>query len=300
MSDIAHADFDDPDLPEGETRKLDFAEVYSIIQQLMVAGNETTTKFLNETMRILIENPEWWEALETDTAGNVSGLSRKGCGFFAQSGPVSRRDPRHRHRGHGRAEGARIWVMFGAANRDDVTFDDGETFDPTRDNLKDHIAFGKGHHFCIGAPLSRLEGKVALEELVSGSSCPIQRGQHLRVRAQLHPPRPGRNSISTSRSASRTRTPGLCCDAAQCRVQPQPSALGGARSEGGGNSIARSACQRAQLDVDEALHAHRLTVGEADAGEWDTGGFGPLLDIAETLGIHSQERRDEDSENSAA
>ena len=78
LSDIAHADFDDPDLPEGETRKLEFAEVNSIIQQLMVAGNETTTKLLNETMRILIEQPHWWEALENDMEGTVNGVVEEG------------------------------------------------------------------------------------------------------------------------------------------------------------------------------------------------------------------------------
>ncbi|MEC7923637.1 MAG: hypothetical protein VYB80_00320, partial [Actinomycetota bacterium] len=49
LSDLTHADFEDPDLAEGVTRKLNFPEVYGIMRQLMVAGNETTTKFLNET-----------------------------------------------------------------------------------------------------------------------------------------------------------------------------------------------------------------------------------------------------------
>ena len=69
-------------------------------------------------------------------------------------------------------QGSRIWVIFAAANRDQQTFGDAESFDPTRENLKDHVAFGKGHHFCIGAPLSRLEGKVAFEELVKRIKLP--------------------------------------------------------------------------------------------------------------------------------
>ena len=78
LSDLTHADFDDPDLPEGQTRKLHFPEVYGIIRQLMVAGNETTTKFLNETMRLLIENPQWWERLENDPDGIVHGIVEEG------------------------------------------------------------------------------------------------------------------------------------------------------------------------------------------------------------------------------
>jgi cytochrome P450 len=51
-------------------------------------------------------------------------------------------------------------------------FSDSESFNPNRANIKEHIAFGKGHHFCIGAPLSRLEGKIALEELVKRLKLP--------------------------------------------------------------------------------------------------------------------------------
>jgi cytochrome P450 len=166
LSEIAHADFADPDLPEGETRKLEFAEVFSIIQQLMVAGNETTTKLLNETMRVLIEQPELWDRLVDDFDNTWNGVVEEGLRYSSPNQGLFRVATRDTEiEGIAIPKGSRIWVMFGAANRDERVFEDPETFDPDRDNLKEHIAFGKGHHFCIGAPLSRLEAKVALEEL---------------------------------------------------------------------------------------------------------------------------------------
>lgn len=173
LSDIAHADYDDPDLPEGETRKLNFAEIFSILQQLMVAGNETTTKFLNETMRLLIENPEWWDRMVTDSEGTWNGLVEEGLRVSSPNQGLFRTATKDTEfHGIEIEKGTRIWIMFGSANRDERTFPDAEEFDPSRDNLKEHIAFGKGHHFCIGAPLSRLEGKVALEELTKRIKLP--------------------------------------------------------------------------------------------------------------------------------
>ncbi len=173
LSDLVHADFDDPDTPEGETRKLTFAEVFSIIQQLMVAGNETTTKFLNETIRLLIEQPEWWGRLVADPDAMINGLVEEGLRVSSPNQGLFRVVTKDTEiEGVEIPKGSRVWVMFGAANRDERTFPDSEAFDPTRDNLKEHIAFGKGHHFCIGAPLSRLEGKVAFEELAKRIELP--------------------------------------------------------------------------------------------------------------------------------
>ncbi len=167
LSDITHADFADPDLPDGETRKLTYPEVFSIMSQLMVAGNETTTKFLNETIRLLIENPEWWDALEADPEGAAPGIVEEGLRLSSPNQGLFRRVTRDTSiEGVEIPKGSTVWVMFGAANRDERFFPDSENFHADRDNFKDHIAFGKGHHFCIGAPLSRLEGRVAFEELV--------------------------------------------------------------------------------------------------------------------------------------
>lgn len=173
LSDLAHADFDDPDTPEGETRKLEFPEVYSIIKQLMVAGNETTTKFLNETMRMLIERPDAWAALVSDPVAHVHGLVEEGLrlsspnqGLFRHVTADTELD------GVPIPAGSTLWVMFAAANRDESVFADAEEFDLSRANLNEHLAFGKGHHFCIGAPLSRLEGRVAFEELAKRIELP--------------------------------------------------------------------------------------------------------------------------------
>jgi cytochrome P450 len=64
--------------------------------------------------------------------------------------------------------GSRLVLVYAAANRDpEVWGSDPDGFDPGRPNLKEHLAFGKGIHFCLGAPLSRLEMQVAFEELGS-------------------------------------------------------------------------------------------------------------------------------------
>jgi cytochrome P450 len=63
-------------------------------------------------------------------------------------------------------EGSAILFLVGAANRDDRRFPDGDRFDIHRD-APSHLAFGYGPHFCLGAALARLEGRVALDEMLT-------------------------------------------------------------------------------------------------------------------------------------
>ena len=162
LSDLARAEFEDE---SGELRPLDIPELLSIISQLMVAGNETTTKLLNETVRLLIENPAEWERIRREPKAipamveEAVRMSSPNQGMFR----LATRDavledveiPK----------GSLLWIMFGSANRDERVFPDPDRFDPTRTNLKEHVAFGRGAHFCIGAPLARLEARVAFEQL---------------------------------------------------------------------------------------------------------------------------------------
>ncbi len=153
---------EDPDLPD---EALTMAEMLSILQQILVAGNETTTKMLTEMMRLFGESPDEWERLRADPARSrvvveeTLRLSTPTQGMWrvvAEDTELS---------GVSLAAGSRIVVMFASANRDTENFVDSDNFDPDREGLTGHIAFGKGIHYCLGANLSRLEGRVAAEEL---------------------------------------------------------------------------------------------------------------------------------------
>ena len=151
----------------GEARVLDYPELVSIILQLMVAGNETTTKLINETVKLLIENPEQLQRIKDDPS-TIPAMVEEGLRMSSPNQGLFRIVTQDVElEGVKVPKGARIWVMFGAANRDEEHFPDPDRFDPTRENLKEHIAFGKGAHFCIGAPLARLEAKVCFEQFAA-------------------------------------------------------------------------------------------------------------------------------------
>ena len=165
LTNLLNASIDDDDPEVTDKRQLDMPEMLSIIQQLLVAGNETTAKSLTEMVRLLAENPEEWAALKADPSRaekvfeETLRLSTPTQGMWriltkdAELGGVQL------------TKGQRIIIVFASANRDEALYDNPDDFIPMRDHLRDNLAFGKGIHFCLGANLSRLEGKVAAEEL---------------------------------------------------------------------------------------------------------------------------------------
>ncbi len=151
---------------DGIERGLDMAEMLSILLQLLVAGNETTTKALTEGVMLLATHPDQWEALKADPAGRAPVVTEEVLRLAAPTQGMFRRVTRDTEiDGVSVPEGARLVVMYAAANRDPSVFTAPDDFDPDRENMKEHLAFGKGIHFCLGAPLSRLEMQVAFEAL---------------------------------------------------------------------------------------------------------------------------------------
>jgi cytochrome P450 len=170
LTNLLNARIDEGDLDEHgnplEDRELDMPEMLSILQQLLVAGNETTTKMLTEMMRLLAENPEEWEAVRKDPS-RIRNVVEETLRLSTPTQGMWRVVTKDVTLGGVEIKaGSRLVIMYASANRDEKVFTDVDSFCPMRENLGEQLAFGKGTHYCLGANLSRLEGKVCLEEIV--------------------------------------------------------------------------------------------------------------------------------------
>ena len=141
------------------------AEILSVIQQLTVAGNETSTNTMAEGIKLFIENPDQWKLLREQPeliknateeilrlASPVAGIWR----IVTQNTVLN---------GHVVPAGAKVMLRFAAASRDPEIFENPDKFDIERPNAKSHFAFGRGIHTCLGNMLARKEIMVALEQL---------------------------------------------------------------------------------------------------------------------------------------
>ena len=151
-------------------RKLEIPEMLSIVQQLMVAGNEATTKGITEIMKLLVQHPAEWKRIQEDPS-SIPAMVEEGLRLASPNQGLFRICTEDTEvAGVSIPKGAVLWVMFGSANRDERVFPDPDRFDPSRANLNESLAFGRGAHFCIGAPLARLEIRVLFEELAKRSN----------------------------------------------------------------------------------------------------------------------------------
>lgn len=159
LNDLVHASVD------GENPLTD-AEIMSILQQLMVAGNETTTSTLAGGLVMLIENPGELAKVRADRSlipnmvEEMLRLESPTSGLFR----IVRRDTEVA--GVPVKAGTMLMARFAAANRDPTRYPDPDRFDVTRPNAKTHLAFGRGIHMCVGNMLSRRELVVAFQELL--------------------------------------------------------------------------------------------------------------------------------------
>src|ERR1700682_1345666 len=149
---------------EGDT--MSAADLLSFVTLLLIAGNETTTNLIGNGTLALGRNPDQFDALKR----NPAMLPRAIEEMLRYDGPVQAtvRVTNQAVELGGTALPAKAFALMivAAANRDPAQFKDPERFDITRDP-NDHVAFGEGIHFCIGAALARMEATVAFEAMLA-------------------------------------------------------------------------------------------------------------------------------------
>ncbi|KUI25306.1 cytochrome P450 [Mycobacterium sp. GA-2829] len=163
MTALLEVEFTDSD---GVTRKLTRKEVLHYTQVVAGAGNETTGRLIGWLAKVLAEHPEQRRQVWADRSlltRTVDETLR-----YEPTGPHVARWLARDFEAYGTTvpAGSAVLLLFGAANRDPRRYANPDTFDIHRDNIS-HVTFGKGLHYCLGANLARLEGRVALDELLN-------------------------------------------------------------------------------------------------------------------------------------
>ena len=150
---------------EEDGAQLTESELYSMCVQLFVAGQETTTNLIANSVLTLINNPEAFKLLR-DNPELISPAVEE---FLRYESPVQRTSRVAKSDlemgGKQIKEGQSVILMFGSANRDPEQFPDPDELILDRTpNI--HLAFGRGPHFCLGAPLARLEAQITLTTIL--------------------------------------------------------------------------------------------------------------------------------------
>ena len=163
MTELLLAEFEDE---TGTRRSLTRQEVLGYVNLLAAAGNETTTRLIGWTGKVLADHPDQRRQL-ADRPELVPNAIEELLRYESPSPVQARyvtRDVEH----HGRTvpAGSALLLLTASANRDERKFEDGDTFDIHRD-IDRQLAFGYGIHFCLGSALARLEGRIALEEVLA-------------------------------------------------------------------------------------------------------------------------------------
>jgi cytochrome P450 len=162
MTDLLQAEFVDE---TGTTRRLGRQELLTYLEVISGAGNETTNRLIGWMAKVLAEHPDQRRQIVQDPSLIPSAIEE-----------ILRFEPPAHHtarvtsgeveiRGQRLPEDTVVIVLVGSANRDDRRYPDGDRFDIHRDAVRS-LTFGQGIHLCLGAALARLEGTIALDELL--------------------------------------------------------------------------------------------------------------------------------------
>jgi cytochrome P450 len=162
MTELMMAEFEDE---TGTVRRLTRQEVLTYTNVVAGAGNETTARLIGWAGKVLAEHPDQRRALVENPS-----LIPNAVEELLRFEPPAHHIARYviadvELYGHGVPAGSVMMFLTGSANRDDRRFPGGDRFDVRRE-VGAHLAFGYGIHFCLGAALARLEGRIALEEVL--------------------------------------------------------------------------------------------------------------------------------------
>lgn len=153
-------------LADWDPEEVAFEEVVQLPLNLIVAGHLTVTRAVGNGIWNLVHDPALAERLRTDPeamAPFVEELLR----LEAPAQGLFRKVTRDTELGGVEIPaGSRVMLQFGSANHDESVFEDPDAVDLERGNMSQHLAFGKGAHFCVGAPLARLELPIAFSTLL--------------------------------------------------------------------------------------------------------------------------------------
>jgi cytochrome P450 len=159
---LVHADLAE----EGDPRKMDYAELLSILQQLLVAGNETTAHSLTAGLYFLIRHPEALQRVLQDQAA-IPNFVEETLRFLTPTNNMWRLVTADTELGGvPLKKNDLVLLRYGSGNRDDTHFPEADRFDIARENAKSHLAFGSGIHSCLGAQLARKEIMTAFPILL--------------------------------------------------------------------------------------------------------------------------------------
>jgi len=150
---------------EGEPTLTD-EEVIAMVTEQVIAGNDTVANMIAHAVLYMRHEDGLWEQVLADPSLIPLVVEETVRRHTPSKGLFRRTTCPVTIAGAEIPEGELLHVLWGAANTDPEKFPKPLRFDPRREELGDHVGFGRGTHFCLGAPLVKLEGRVALEELM--------------------------------------------------------------------------------------------------------------------------------------
>ena len=153
------------DNPAPGEEPIPMAQLLTLLRELVIAGNETSGKLITEIVRLLDTKPGEWDRIRSEPE-RARPVVEEALRWASPSQTAFRRATADTQlAGVDIPAGSVLVVSFASVNRDEDAYPEADRFDPDRDGLQQHLAFGMGKHACVGNPLARMEAVIAIQVL---------------------------------------------------------------------------------------------------------------------------------------